>query len=250
MAMTDLERDIGRFPLFAGISPDDIALMSRLSFAQSFPADVTLFWQGKDVDFVHGVVDGHLELSAHHNGRQYTVLMAGAGFVTPLSTVAGIDLATVTARTVTRARVLMIPVPVLRSLAERDPHFLRSVFQETVTVGQALLREFHSRNLQRSFERLAAWIHRQLKDDSDGQEIALAYNKRLLASVLGVSPATLARDIEVLADHGVTFRGRKVKVRSVGELISVANLMPGAQESPEPRAATRGPGSASVSPAP
>jgi CRP/FNR family transcriptional regulator, transcriptional activator FtrB len=226
MPTTELERDIRGFPLFAGIGEEVCARISRVSFTQVFPADITLFWQGNEVDFVHGLVNGHVELSAYHNSRQYTVMMAGAGFLTPLAAVAGSDIAHFTARTVTRSRVVMIPVPVLRSLAEQDPKFLRDVFREAVSVSQALLRESHSRNLQRSSERLASWIYRHLKDGSDDQEIELAYNKRLLASVLGVSPATLARDIEYLAGHGVTFRGRKVRIRSVAELVSVANLIP------------------------
>lgn len=235
MSMSDVEKDLRTFPLFAGISEEDCAAIARLSFAQNFPADVTLFWQGNDVDFVHGIVDGHLELSAYHNSRQYTVMMASAGFLTPLAAVAGVDIANVTARTVTRSRVLMIPVPVLRGLAERNHAFLHNAFKETVTVSQALLRELHSRNLQRSSERLATWIYRHLKGAGDEQEIELAYNKRLLASVLGVSPATLARDIEFLAEHGVTFRGRKVKVRNVDALVAVANIIPEPTSAPPAR---------------
>lgn len=235
MSMSDVERDLRTFPLFAGLGDEDCAAIARLSFAQNFPADVTLFWQGNDVDFVHGLVDGHLELSAYHNSRQYTVMMASAGFLTPLAAVAGVEIANVTARTVTRSRVLMIPVPVLRGLAERNHAFLHDAFKETVAVSQALLRELHSRNLQRSSERLATWIHRHLKGVGDEQEIELAYNKRLLASVLGVSPATLARDIEYLAEHGVTFRGRKVRIQSVDALVAVANIIPEPTSAPPAR---------------
>lgn len=221
-----LERELRSFPPFAELDADELEALARVCFVQDFPADVTLFWQGNDVDFVHGTLSGHVELSAYHNTRQYTVMVAEPGCLTPIPALAGQAQSLCTARTVTRSRIVLVPVAAVRRLADTNMAFLRAWFEQAVHCFQQLLREVHSRNLQRSSERLATWIFRRLGDHEGPQTVELTYNKRLLAAALGVSPATLARDIESLEEHGVTVKGRTVHVGDVARLRAAANIMP------------------------
>jgi CRP-like cAMP-binding protein len=216
-------RSIG---IFAALSDSVLERIIKESYCQTFPAEVTLFWQGKTVDFVHGVVNGFVELSAYHNSNHYTMLIAGPGSVTPMHSFVGDSACMCTARTVNKARITMTPVHVVRELLSSEPDFARAVLHETVRMNRTLVRELHNRNLRKSHERLAHWIYEQVSQGPDTQDVELAFHKRLLASSLGMSLATLARDIEVLEPYGVSFEGRKIHVRSVRELAEVAHPSP------------------------
>ena len=88
------------------------------------------------------------------------------------------------------------------------------------------MRELHNRNLRKPQQRLANWIRGQATTGLDDQRIDLPYPKKVLASILGMSLATLSRDIEALEAHGISFEGRTILVRSSQALAELANPCP------------------------
>ena len=228
--------DFRTISLFKDLDGATLSDVAKASFVQTFPADVTLFGRGSAVTFVHAIFSGAVELSASHAGRHYTMLLRSAGSLLPLNPLAGNDIATCEAHTATRARIALIPVTLVRSLAAREPAVTKAVVQELSALNDALVRELHSRNLQKSHERLASWIHGQLVDGPDEQEVDLVIHKKLLAASIGMSQATLSREIEFLQAYGVAFKGRKIHVRSRSELEKVANLLvlPSSAPAPDP----------------
>ena len=194
----------------------------RGSFIQCFQPDVTLFWQGKGVAFLHVILEGHVELSAYSDPTNYTPLIAGAGEVLPVCGQGADVPSMVTARTISRCRIAMAPWPLVTRLLDSEPQFARALLAASTHVGDLLLAQLHDRALKRPHERLATWIHAHVAGGPDEQSFDLPYHKRLLAASLGMSLATLSRDLEALAPCGVTIENRHVHVRSVKALEAVA----------------------------
>lgn len=222
----DTAQTIRSIDLFRDV-PDTVAEeFGRGSFIQNFPPDVTLFWQGKTVAFLQLVISGHVELSAYYNSAQYTPLIVSAGAVLPVGSLAPDGISPVTARTISRCRVAMAPWALVSLLLEREPAFARALLASSAQLGRQLMTQLHDRALKRPYERLASWILAHVAGGPEEQSFELPYHKRLLAASLGMSLATLSRDLEALAPSGVTIENRTVRVRSLKALENVVAQAP------------------------
>ncbi len=121
-------------------------------------------------------------------------------------------------RTVDASRVLLIPASLVRELIASDLGFAGAMMQKIALGARLVVRELHNQKLRTSTERLANWVLRMADEASDGQELPLPYQKRLL----GMTPENLSRTIAGLEPHGVVFRGRTIHVRDLSALKRMA----------------------------
>lgn len=212
--------------IFRSLEAPLLAEVMKASYVQNFPPDVTLFWPGTAITFVHAVLSGDVELSASHADRTYTMMLRPCGSLLPLNHVVGSDIATFKAITATRSRIALVPALLVRGLVDRDPGFALVLLRELSALNEALVHELHSRNLQKSRERLASWIVSRLTSEAEEQELVLSLQKKMLAAAIGVSQATLSRDIEQLEAHGIVVEGRRIRVISRSALVRAANALP------------------------
>ena len=81
--------------------------------------------------------------------------------------------------------------------------------------------------LRTSVERLAAWIIQTCKADGGNQaSLELRFNKRILASRLGMAPENLSRNLALLERYGVHNAGRDIMVEDVRRLAEFAKPNP------------------------
>ena len=200
-------------PLFSDMSEANFAELLNAAFLQRFPQHVTLINEGGLPDFLHIVVDGTVELFGAHAGHETTldIIEPVATFI--LAAVIRDEVYLKSARTLSPAQILMIPATAVRDVFSRDAAFARAVVNELAARYRDIVRLLKNEKLRTSAQRLANWIlHNDARQGNPGH-IELKFDKRVLASYLGMTPENLSRNLAVLAQHGVVISSRDIIIQ-------------------------------------
>ena len=218
----DRKSRLRRLPLFREMMTPTFDSLMEIGYAQTFPARLELIRQGDYADFLHIIVEGSVELYAAWNGHN-TVM----GVVHPVSTF--ILAACVcdepylmSARTLERSQIIMIPVADVRVALRHDPDFAMAAMRELAGGYRTFVRQAKNLKLRNSQERLAAYILHQSRCGGDAATIVLPVEKRHLASHLSMTPENLSRSMKALQDHGVTVQGMRVTIVDRARLAQIA----------------------------
>jgi CRP/FNR family transcriptional regulator, transcriptional activator FtrB len=194
----------------------------RGAYIQNFPSQIELIAEGEPSDFLHVVVEGTVELFASWNGRDTSLAM-----VRPIGTfilAATIRDATylMSARTLQKSRIVLIPSEDVRSIFEKDAGFARAVVTELAQCYRAVIRNTKNLKLRTSIERLANYLVRKQKEAGGAMSFLLEIEKRRLASYLGMTPENLSRAIKSLQAYGVTVDGSQVTITDLQVVLGLA----------------------------
>ena len=198
--------------LFTGMESQRFDELMQASFLQRFPSGVQLITEGECCDFLHVVIEGRVELFASSGGRQTTIT-----FVEPVETF--ITAAAIkdshylmSARTLSPSRILMIPAANIRGIFDRDHVFARAVVRELASSYRGLVRTLKDQKLRSGVERLANCLLKLHRQEGGPVSMTLPVEKRVLASLLGMTPENLSRAFAALETHGVEVQGAEIRV--------------------------------------
>jgi len=104
----------------------------------------------------------------------------------------------------------MIPARTVRDVFDRDHAFARAIVNELAERYRSVVRSLKNEKLRTSAERLANWILHADAQQGHQRNIELAFEKRTLASSLGMTPENLSRNLALLAKYGVRSSGRDI----------------------------------------
>ncbi len=218
--------EVRDLPLFRDMSNENFETLIRGGYVQTFPPQVELITEGDHSDFLHIVTDGSVELFAEWNGRE--TMMAT---VRPISTF--ILAATIrdapylmSARTIEKTRLVLLPSMDVRAAFEVDNNFARAVVTELAQCYRAVVKNSKNIKLRTSIERLANYIIRQQHNNGGAAEFELKLEKRRLASFLGMTPENLSRSIKALRPYGVKIEGSRVLIADPEDLKALAKPSP------------------------
>ena len=211
MRDVDLERVRG-LPLFSHCAPETFRSLVAGAFLQRFPAGTTLLLEGDRVDFLYVLLDGLVELEGTWNDKETTLAL-----LKPVSTfiLAAVVLdadGLMSARTLERSDILMISGEALRRAMVEDARFGLAVAQELAGCYRGLVRTLKSQKLRTGQERLANYLITQRHRQGGASTFVLPHEKRVLASLLGMTPENLSRAFAALADYGVEVAGPRVSI--------------------------------------
>lgn len=225
MKAADIE-EIRSLPLFGGMGNAAFDALIRGAYVQSFPPHVELIGAGQPSDFLQVLIEGAVELIAEWNGRE-TVM----AIVRPLGTF--ILAATVndapylmSARTITRSRLILLPSEDVRAAIASDGSFARAVLGEMAGSYRALVKETKSLKLRSSIERLANYLLRRQAAEGGAARFDLDIEKRRLAAYLGMTAENLSRAIRALRPYGVAIDGSAVTITNRHDLAQMAKPAP------------------------
>lgn len=218
--------DIRRLPLFRDMRQANFDALMQSCYAQNFPAGLELIRQGDPADFLHVLVEGAVELYAGWAGRECTMAI--------LHPVGSFILAAcirdapylMSARTLERSRVILVPASDLRATFRRDPEFAVSVINELAGAYRSVVRHAKGLKLRTSRERLASWLLRQSVLAGNAPSFILPIEKRFLASYLGMTPENLSRTIKTLDEDGVRIEGSRVIITDRAKLVALVRPDP------------------------
>ncbi len=203
---------IRALPLFSDMSEAHFDELVRAAFLQRFPQHVMLIEEGELPDFLHIVVDGSVELFSAHNAHETTIDIIQPVTTFILAAVICDDVYLKSARTLSPAQILMIPAQTVRDIFGRDAAFARAIVCELAERYRSVVRALKNEKLRNSAERLANWILQANAKQGNSNSIELTFDKRTLASRLGMTPENLSRNLAFLSKYGVKSSGRDIVI--------------------------------------
>ena len=225
MRLDDLPR-IRELPIFASMSEENFLTLTKAAYLQHFPPQVELIHEGDPADFLYIVVEGAVELFARSNGREASMAIVRPVGTFILAAVLKDAVYLMSARTTEKSRVLMIPSENIRSIFEKDEDFARAIVVELASCYRAVVKDHKGLKLRSGVERLANRLIRFQKDQNTNGSIELPYDKRTLASLLGMTPENLSRAFNTLKPYGVRVEGSVIHLEDMAGLETLAKVNP------------------------
>jgi CRP/FNR family transcriptional regulator, transcriptional activator FtrB len=208
------------------MSEESFESLMQAAYLQTFPAHLDLISEGDPADFLYVVIEGCVELYAHANGREATM-----GMVQPIGTfilaaVLKDAVYLMSARTDQKSKILLIPSENVREAFERDETFARAIVQELAGCYRDVVKEHKDIKLRSGVERLANRLLRFHRDQGGSGTIELPYDKRTIASLLGMTPENLSRAFNTLKPYGVDVDGARIQLSDLRALETLAKPNP------------------------
>ncbi len=218
--------EIRRLHLFADMSDEHFLALMRGSYVQNFPPQIKMIEEGDPSDFLHVVLSGSVELFSSWNRRETSMAT-----VRPVSTF--ILAATIkdapylmSARTLEKSRIALIPSQDVRAVFDIDAKFARAIVTELAQCYRSVVKNTKDLKLRTSLERLSNYLLRQQYRAGGASEFDLTIEKRRLASFLGMTPENLSRAFKSLQAYGVTIDGTHVSITDQQDLERFAKPSP------------------------
>jgi CRP/FNR family transcriptional activator FtrB len=209
-------------PLFSDMSPAHFETLVSAALLQNFSEQVTLIYEGELPDFLHIVVDGSVELFATWEGRETTLDIIRPVTTFILAAVIRDEVYLKSARTLTAAKILLLPAEAVREVFGRDAAFARSIVNELAERYRRSVRVLKDQKLRTGVERLANWILEEDRLQGGHGRIKLTHDKRTLSSRLGMTPENLSRTLASLNETGVSGTGREIVITDREALAKLA----------------------------
>lgn len=210
-------QEVRDLPLFADMELENFEALMRGAYVQNFPPRIDLITEGETPDFLHVVASGSVDLFATWNGRETSLATVG-----PISTF--ILAATIknapylmSARTLEKSRIVLLPSEDVRSIFDRDNAFARAIVTELSQCYRAVVKNTKNLKLRTSLERLANYLLRQ-SQRAGSDAFDLAMEKRRLASFLGMTPENLSRAFRALEPYQVKVDGGRILIGDPDDL--------------------------------
>jgi CRP/FNR family transcriptional activator FtrB len=218
--------EVRRLGLFADMAPAHFDALMRGAYVQTFPPHVELVAEGEPSDFLHVLLSGAVELYAAWAGRETSMAT-----LRPVSTF--ILAATIrnapylmSARTLKRSRVALIPSQDVRAAFDLDADFARAIVRDLAHGYRSVVKAGKDLKLRTSLERLANYLLREQAELGAGAEFDLPFDKKRVASLLGMTPENLSRAFRSLQAYGVRVDGARVTIGDQADLERFAKPNP------------------------
>ncbi len=216
--------EIARLPLFRYM---DAVLRERIlsgSFLQVFPPQLELFEAGQRADFLHVLVDGLAELYSSVGERDTTMQI-----IEPVSSFILAAVVTdlpylMSARTLESSRILLVPAALMREVVRNDTALMEATMRDLAIGYRDLVQALTDMKLRLSTERLARYVLQQHGLQGSSKVMRLPAEKKVLASLLGMTPENLSRAFGQLAMHGMSVRGTAIEISDHAALETIARL--------------------------
>jgi len=219
-----LERfeSIRKLPLFARMTDESFDALTRGAFVQNFPPNMVMISEGEAADFLHIVQSGCVELFSTWTNREtsVTTLYENSTFILAATMKDRMNL--MSARTLQKSRIIMIPSENVRNVFATDPAFALAIVEELARCYRATIRNMKNLKLRTSIERLANYILKQHHRQGEALAYQLPIEKRRLASYLGMTPENLSRAFNNLKPHGVAVDGQTITITDMDKLTAFA----------------------------
>jgi CRP/FNR family transcriptional activator FtrB len=199
-------------PLFAGMGRQDIGRILKFSTVQRYPPGTVLFNEGEQPDKLHVILSGTVEIFATCGGREWGMMLLNSGDVFVPAAVMFNEPYTTSARTLGSCRLLLLDAERVRAEAANSAPLALQIGRAIAGQFRVAMRQVLDLKSRSAAQRLASFLL-NIVDSSNGSIPELPMRKRNLAARIGMTPETLSRTLQVLADNGLVVRGRQIIVR-------------------------------------
>lgn len=199
-------------PLFAGLEPHQVERLLQFSATQRYSPGTLLFSEGERAANLHVVISGTVEIFSKTIQRDWGVMLMNAGDIFMPGAVLFDEAYPTSARTLGSCRILLIDAQRVRSEAAGCGRLALALSRSLAGQFRLALRQVLDLKSRNAAQRLACFLLK-IADSSDAAVPELPMRKRNLAARIGMTPETLSRTLQILADNGLLVRGREIIVR-------------------------------------
>jgi CRP/FNR family transcriptional regulator, cyclic AMP receptor protein len=202
---------LGRVPLFAELSRDELERIADVAIPRSFPKGVRVFHEGDTSDACYIVRDGDLRVTREHSdGRAIALATLGPGdFFGELAMLDG-GTRSASVETITNCELLGVPASDIRRVISTHG----DIAAKLIVAITRRLRETNERVARQSFQTvpsrvagvLAQLIAEEISPESPG--ITVRMTQADLAQLAGTSRESVSRFLATLERAGVVAVGR------------------------------------------
>ena len=203
MSSHAIEAQLARVPLFAGVSPRELAALSRRCTTLSYGRASVIVGSGGAVPGLFVLASGAVRLSLHDGAREERVLRLVAPGETFCLASAVLDRPSpYQAAALVASELLVVPSLAVRALLEHDAPFARGLIEALAMRELELCAEIHAASFQSGAQRLASYIE-GLAGTGGSSTVRLPTSKTLIAARLGMKKETLSRLLKRFAGSGI-----------------------------------------------
>ena len=223
---------ISRIAVFRGLKHKTVEHVIAPATAVTLRPHETLFRQGDPATAFFIVIDGWVKLyriAASGEETVLNVLTKGGSYAEAHALTGAYYPAT--AEAVSEARVVRIPADHVVRCIRETPDIALAMIASASQHLHHLVEQIEHLKAQSGVQRVAEFLASLAPVESGSYDIALPYDKVLIAARLGLKPESLSRAFAKLRAVGVAVHAAHVAVNDVGKLRQLAA---------DERAATRG----------
>jgi CRP/FNR family transcriptional activator FtrB len=211
-------------PLFEPLAPAIQQRIEAITRVVSAGPDRVLSHQGAMPEALHILLEGQVALSS-------TAADGTTALVEVLHPIDHFVLASVltqlphlmTARTVTRSRLLEVDANALLKLVELEAALANTLLRSVSREFRAMVRQVRDLKLRTAAQRLGCYLLARVKDaEAENAEFRLPFDKGLLAARLGCRQENLSRAFATLRAYGVETHGSRVILHDIPKLRALA----------------------------
>jgi len=209
----DVVRGIG---LFASLPPAALDRLRAGARVLAPPPLALLFEQEQPATALFVVLDGMVgtmaALGSHDRpGRREPCLveLVPAGEVVGEGGLFDTGLNPFSARTLTAARLVVLPAARILECLEAEPPFRRRMLAFLSVRLRVLVRQISQLKLMSASQRLGRFLLGLTERRRGPQTVHLACERRMIAGMLGMTPECLSRSLRQLQAHGVHSQGKR-----------------------------------------
>lgn len=225
MRSSDLPQ-VRTLPLFRSMAGANFDRLVAAARVETVPAQCELFHEGEPADFLHVVLEGCVELYARWNERETVMEMVRPPGAFVLAAVIRDALYLKSCRTHQRSTLLLIQAPDVRAAFRDDDAFARAVACDLAGSYREMVKQQKDLKLRTAVERLANSLLTLDCEQGGKGCIGLPYDKRMLASLLGMTPENLSRAFNTLRPYGVEVDGARITLTDMKSLERLAKPSP------------------------
>lgn len=208
-----------RAPLFKAMGLEITRSLIQTRSTRAYARGERIFQQGDPADALFLIIEGCVKLyRERESGEQVVVAIFAAGetFAEAAMFLSGDYPAS--AEAVSPSRILRIDGNALRHTILQQPQLAFAMLAAASLHLKHLLEQIEQLKVQSAPQRIAIFLLKQVSVTSGPADVALPYEKALIANRLGMKPESFSRAFAKLREFGVIVERDSVHIRDVARL--------------------------------
>jgi CRP/FNR family transcriptional activator FtrB len=210
-------------PLLGSASGEHAQRLAAAALRYTAPSHNILFAEGDRVHHLFVLVRGTVELFSEQDERRLTISVVRAAHTLQVCSILA-ERHPLSARVLESSELVSIPAHLIVELLSRDAAFADAFARKLAKQSLEIIEDFKKHRLLNSTARIAHWMLEQNSQSGGNGQINIPFDKRVLASYLGMTPEQLSRGFAMLASSTVVkVDGRFVSILDAGLLTRIAH---------------------------
>jgi len=197
-------QQLQRSPLFSGVEQHELSSLLRLTHMRYLHSQQIIGWQGDACGEFYYLIDGHVKLRCQSaSGKEHTVKIVYPGEVFALEAMFSGDGYATTMEVINDSKVLAFPTSQFLHFMKTRPVLFYKVLSELSRDVTRLIAEVERHKTCSAQQKLIAFLLDHSDAESEDIAVEVPLRRTDLASMLGVTPETLCREMKKLKQDGL-----------------------------------------------